>query len=134
MDAKTISKLEFPAVIERLAEYAAFSASADLGRALKPAASLKDALERQACTTEARLLLSLHADISVGGAHDIHPLADLASLLPRYAQLPDLRAAVAQADRAAAAQRDQALAQGEADLRAKEFAELGWTEDEVWRG
>ncbi len=79
MDAKTISKLEFPAVIERLVEYAAFSASADLGRALKPAASLKDALERQACTTEARLLLSLHADISVGGAHDIQPLANLAS-------------------------------------------------------
>ena len=79
MDAKTIKKLEFPAVIERLIEYAAFSASADLGRALKPAASLKEALERQACTTEARLLLSLRADISVGGAHDIHPLADLAS-------------------------------------------------------
>ena len=79
MDAKTISKLEFPAVVERLVEYAAFSASADLGRALKPAASLKDALERQACTTEARLLLSLHADISVGGAHDIQPLANLAS-------------------------------------------------------
>ncbi len=45
-------------------------------------------------------------------------LSDLSSLMPRYAQLPDLRAAVAQADREAAAQRDQALAQGEADLRA----------------
>jgi tetratricopeptide (TPR) repeat protein len=45
-------------------------------------------------------------------------LSDLSSLLPRYAQLPDLRAAVAQADRDAVAQRDQALAQGEADLRA----------------
>ena len=30
-------------------------------------------------TTEARLLLSLKADISVGGAHDIRPLVDLAS-------------------------------------------------------
>lgn len=54
-----------------------------------------------------------------------HTLADLASLLPRYAQLPDLRAAVAQADRAAAAQRDQALAQGEADLRAGRISGAG---------
>ena len=45
-------------------------------------------------------------------------LGDLARLLPRYSQLPDLRAAVAAADRAADTQRDQHLAQGEADLRA----------------
>lgn len=45
-------------------------------------------------------------------------LADLAHLLPRYSQLPNLRAAVAAVDRAADTQRDQHLAQGEADLRA----------------
>ena len=45
-------------------------------------------------------------------------LADLASWLPRYSQLPNLRALVAAADRAADEQRDQYLAQGEADLRA----------------
>src|SRR5690348_9949875 len=45
-------------------------------------------------------------------------LADLAHLLPRYSQLPNLRAAIAAADRAADTQRDQHLAQGEADLRA----------------
>lgn len=45
-------------------------------------------------------------------------LARLSSLLPRYAQLPSLRASVAAADRAADARRDQYLAQGEADLRA----------------
>jgi len=58
MDSKTIKTLEFPRVIEKLVEYAAFSASAELGRALKPASSLKETLARQACTTEARLLLS----------------------------------------------------------------------------
>lgn len=79
MDAKTIKTLEFPRVIERLVEYAAFSASADLGRAIKPATTLKEALERQARTTEGRLLLSLRADISVGGSHDIRPLVNLAS-------------------------------------------------------
>ncbi|HNR01995.1 MAG TPA: endonuclease MutS2 [Anaerolineaceae bacterium] len=79
MDEKTINTLEFPRVIEKLLEYASFSASADLARVLKPAPTLKEALERQALTTEARLLLSLKADISVGGSHDIRPLADLAS-------------------------------------------------------
>jgi tetratricopeptide (TPR) repeat protein len=49
-------------------------------------------------------------------------LADLAHLLPRYSQLPNLRAAVAAADRAADTQRDQHLAQGEADLRAGKIA------------
>ena len=78
MDEKTINTLEFPRVIEKLADYASFSASADLARVLKPAPTLKDALERQALTSEARLLLSLKADISVGGSHDIRPLADLA--------------------------------------------------------
>lgn len=78
MDAKTINTLEFPRVIAKLAEYAAFSASAALARELTPAATIKEALERQALTSEARLLLNLKADISVGGANDIRPLADLA--------------------------------------------------------
>lgn len=78
MDAKTINTLEFPRVIAKLAEYAAFSASAALASQLKPAATLKEALERQALTTEARLLLSLKADLNVGGAHDIRPLINLA--------------------------------------------------------
>ena len=78
MDSKTINTLEFPRVIEKLVEYAAFSASAELGRALKPAPTLKETLERLACTTEARLLLSLRADIGVGGSHDIRPLVRLA--------------------------------------------------------
>lgn len=48
-------------------------------------------------------------------------LDTLASLLPSYSGLPDLRAAVAQAEHDAQAQRDQHLAQGEADLRAGKF-------------
>lgn len=78
MDEKTLNTLEFPKIIDRLAEYAAFSASADLARSLKPAASLKEALDRLAHTTEARLLLSLKVDISVGGAHDIRQMAAIA--------------------------------------------------------
>lgn len=78
MDEKTIKTLEFHKVIEKLAGYAAFSASSELARALKPADSLAEAQERQLKTTEARRLLSLKADVSVGGAHDIRPLAEMA--------------------------------------------------------
>ncbi len=78
MDEKTLKTLEFHKVIEKLAGFAAFSASAELARALKPAANLAEALERQAKTTEARRLLSLKAEVSVGGAHDIRPLAEMA--------------------------------------------------------
>jgi tetratricopeptide (TPR) repeat protein len=42
----------------------------------------------------------------------------LASLVPNYAELPSLRAAIAQANQDAQTRRDQHLAQGEADLRA----------------
>ena len=78
MDEKTLQTLEFPKILERLAGYAAFSASAALARALLPTNDLDVALQRQARTTEARQLLSINADISVGGVSDIRPLVDLA--------------------------------------------------------
>ena len=74
MDEKTLRTLEFPKVIEKLAEFAAFSASAELARALLPAPTLEEVLERQARTSEASKLLSIKADVSVGGAHDIRPM------------------------------------------------------------
>lgn len=52
-------------------------------------------------------------------------LAELANMLPGYSQLPDLRAGIAAADRAADAQRDQYLAQGQADLRAGNITGTG---------
>jgi len=50
-----------------------------------------------------------------------HTLDKLMALLPTYAGLPDLRAAVAQADQDAKAQLAQHLAQGEDDLHAGKF-------------
>ena len=79
MDAKTLLLLEYPKVLEKLAAYTAFSASAELVRALKPSTQPVSALERQKVTSEARLLLSVNADISVGGVSDIRPLSDLAA-------------------------------------------------------
>ncbi len=79
MDEKTLKTLEFPKVIDRLVEFAAFSASADLARGLLPAVTLDEALERLARTSEASKLLSIKADVSVGGAHDVRPMVTLAS-------------------------------------------------------
>jgi DNA mismatch repair protein MutS2 len=78
MDEKTLNTLEFPKVRERLAGYAAFSASAALIRALRPTLRLEDALDRLARTTEARRLLSVNTDVSVGGTTDIRPLTERA--------------------------------------------------------
>lgn len=79
MDQKTLFTLEYDKVLERLANYAAFSASADLARNLRPSDQLAEARERQALTTEARFLLSVFADTTVGGSRDIRPLVNRAA-------------------------------------------------------
>lgn len=58
-----------------------------------------------------------------GGAQ--HTLDRLATWLPHYVKLPDLRADLAQADQNADAQLKQQLAQGEADLHAGKFTGSG---------
>lgn len=80
MDEKTLKMLEFPKVVEKLAGYAAFSASAELARTLTPASTIEDANERLARTSEARHLLSINANVGVGGAEDIRAHANLARL------------------------------------------------------
>jgi DNA mismatch repair protein MutS2 len=79
MDAKSLTTLELPKVLERLASHAAFSASKDLARSIEPTAELTQARRRQAETTEAAKLLSIHSSLSIGGAHDVRPQATRAS-------------------------------------------------------
>lgn len=79
MDEKTLRTLEFHKVLDRLAGFAAFSASAKLARELRPVTDLDAALARLKRTSEARKLLSINADISVGGTTDIRPMVDLAA-------------------------------------------------------
>jgi DNA mismatch repair protein MutS2 len=79
MDQKTLITLEFDKVLEKLAGYAAFSASADLARNLRPSNLRAEAQERQVLTTEARLLLSMFADTTVGGSRDVRPLVNRAA-------------------------------------------------------
>ena len=93
MKPKHLHTLEFPKILERLARHADFSASKELALALTPASSLSEARERQAETSEARRLLSLRSDASIGGARDVRPLLQqaqrLGALLPP--ELLDIR-------------------------------------------
>ena len=94
MDEKSLHTLEYFKVLERLAAYADFSASADLARRLRPTHDIQAALELQATTREARLLLSVKSEVSIGGARDVRELTNRAArsgvLLP--AELLDIKA------------------------------------------
>src|SRR5512142_735354 len=79
MDEKTFVTLEFQKILERLASYANFSASADLARELRPVSEFDEVIKRQARTTEARRLLDTNADVRIGGAHDVRPLVERAA-------------------------------------------------------
>ncbi len=77
MDTKTLTVLEYPKILERLAGNCAFSASAALARDLKPATVMDEVRRLQQETSEARLLLDT-SDATIGGAHDVRPQVDLA--------------------------------------------------------
>ncbi len=74
MHEKSIQTLEFPKILAKVAQEAAFSASKDLVMELEPTPDLDQARRRLAYTTEASRLIDQHSDASVRGAHDIRPL------------------------------------------------------------
>ena len=78
MRAKSLLTLEFPKIRDRLAEYAAFSASRSLVLALEPAWDRDEVTQRVRATTEARRLLDLKPSLSIGGARDVRPAVELA--------------------------------------------------------
>jgi DNA mismatch repair protein MutS2 len=79
MDVKSIKTLEFPLILERLAGYAAFSASKQLALSLEPIVDLEQARQLQSQTSEACYLLSVNDDLTIGGARDVRPQADSAT-------------------------------------------------------
>ena len=79
MDEKTLNTLEFHKVLDRLAGYTAFSASNELAHALRPVSEQEEINKRQARTTEARRMLDINGNVSVGGAHDVRPLVERAA-------------------------------------------------------
>ena len=93
MDAKSLQTLELPNILDRLSTYAAFSASKELARAIKPTDDLDECRRRQAETTEARTLLSMVPDLTIGGAHDMRPQATAAArgVVLEPTQLLDLK-------------------------------------------
>jgi DNA mismatch repair protein MutS2 len=79
MDEKTLQILEYPKILERLAAYAAFPASAEKARRLRPTSDLEAARLRQCETREAVQLLATHPDLTIGGARDVRAQVDLAA-------------------------------------------------------
>jgi DNA mismatch repair protein MutS2 len=79
MDQKTLQLIEYPKVLQQLADYAAFNASAEIALALQPSSMLEEVRERLAFTREARLLLSMNPDLRIGGVRDVRPAAERAS-------------------------------------------------------
>ncbi len=73
MHTKSLTTLEYPKIIERLAAETAFSASRELALALEPTSDVDEARRRQAYTAEARKLLDLRPDAGVRGARDVRP-------------------------------------------------------------
>jgi DNA mismatch repair protein MutS2 len=78
MDPKSIQTLELHKILERVAALAAFSASKDLARQVSPTSEEEPVRRRQQETTEARYLLSMDADLTIGGAHDVRAQAESA--------------------------------------------------------
>lgn len=79
MDEKTLHTLEFPLILDRLAGYCAFSASAEMARALRPTADLEEARHRQEEAAEAVRLLASRPETTIGGARDVRELVQAAS-------------------------------------------------------
>ncbi len=93
MESKHCLTLELPKVLDRLADFASFSAGIELCRQLEPSSIPVEVKRRLAATREARLLLASNVDVSLGGIHDVRPLVEQASrsatLLPQ--ELLDIR-------------------------------------------
>src|SRR6266542_3078734 len=80
MDAKSIHTLELGKILERLSRFTAFSASTALALALAPATELEEVRRRQQETTEARKLLTVKPDLTIGGARDVRASAQSAAI------------------------------------------------------
>jgi len=80
MDPKSIQILELAKILDRLSKFTAFSASTSLALALTPTTELAEALRRQQETSEARRLLTVKPDLTIGGARDVRPQAQSAAI------------------------------------------------------
>ena len=75
MDKKHLNTLEFPQIQAHLAQHVSFSAGRDLALSLEPSPVFVEVQQRLQETSEARHLLDVQSGFSLGGAHDVRPLA-----------------------------------------------------------
>lgn len=68
---KTLSLLEFPKILQRLAGHVSYTPTKDLVAELRPSADSSEVERRLAYTTEAARLLEIKSTFSLGGARDI---------------------------------------------------------------
>ncbi len=80
MDRKSIQILELAKILDRLSKFTAFSASTSLALGLEPTTELAEAQRRQQETTEARRLLTVKPDLTIGGARDVRTFAQSAAI------------------------------------------------------
>ncbi|MCL1905542.1 MAG: endonuclease MutS2, partial [Clostridiales bacterium] len=73
MIEKSLHKLEYHKILEMLAANTAFACSRELAAELKPALNPREASERLAATEEAREILRLHPNFTLGPLWDIRP-------------------------------------------------------------
>ena len=85
MEDRHLNILEFPKILDRLAAGASFSAGEALARGLRPAQTVQEARDWLETTSEARELLELKPETSLGGARDVRPQVTAAA---RGAALP----------------------------------------------
>jgi DNA mismatch repair protein MutS2 len=71
MNEKHWRTLELPKILDRLAGYAQFSGGVELARDLTPCREIHQARERLTVTSEARRLLDVRPDTTIGGARDV---------------------------------------------------------------
>ncbi|MBI2939347.1 MAG: endonuclease MutS2 [Chloroflexi bacterium] len=75
-----LAVLEFPKILQRLADLTAFAASRELALALRPSVDRAVVEHELGITAEARRLFDLKASATVGGARDVRPPAQRAAL------------------------------------------------------
>ena len=75
MDDHTLSVLEFPAVLARLAAHTSFSAGREAALALRPIVDRELVVRRQRQTGEAVHLRRMGSEVPMGGARDVRGIA-----------------------------------------------------------
>ena len=73
MEEKVLHKLEYPKIINMLAERCSFQLGKELAENLRPSFNCEEIKKWQSETTEAKEVLRLYPRFILGGVHDLRP-------------------------------------------------------------